>query len=374
MKIFTEAERKTIYDLWKANTSMREITALTGASRSTVYRIGKAYGQKGNNGCISRKYVANLESKVKRLEQKLEIIKTAGCSFHAPLQEKLIALEALYGKYSVHVLCEAMEVSRGTFYNHIFRNKRDNTWYAKHREILREEVKRVYEESNQVFGAGKITAVLKERGYNTSLETVRRLMSDMGLVSIRQRAKALYEQEKRKVPRNILNQQFAVNKPNSVWVSDVTCYKFGEKMFYICAIVDLYARKVVGCRVGFNNSTQLIKRTFREAYEDRKPERLLLHSDRGSNYSSYTFQSYLKSVGVTHSFSRAYVPYDNSVMESFFSNMKREELYRRKYRSEREVYQAIADYITFYNDTRPHISNGYKTPTAKERMYFENLS
>lgn len=106
MKIFTEAERKTIYDLWKANTSMREITALTGASRSTVYRIGKAYGQKGNNGCISRKYVANLESKVKRLEQKPEIIKTAGCSFHAPLREKLIALEALYGKYSVHVLCE----------------------------------------------------------------------------------------------------------------------------------------------------------------------------------------------------------------------------------------------------------------------------
>ena len=128
MKSYTEAERKTIYDLWKANTSMREITALTGASRSTVYRIGKAYGQKGNNGCISRKYVANLESKVKRLEQKLEVIKTARCSFHAPLREKLIALEALYGKYSVHVLCEAMEVSRGTFYNHIFRNKRDNTW------------------------------------------------------------------------------------------------------------------------------------------------------------------------------------------------------------------------------------------------------
>lgn len=213
-------------------------------------------------------------------------------------------------------------MSRGTFYNHIFRNKRDNTWYAKHREILREEIKRVYEESNQVFGAGKITAVLKEHGYNTSLETFRRLMSDVGLVSIRQRAKALYEQEKRRAPKNILNQRFTVNKPNSVWVSDVTCYKFGEKMFYLCAIVDLYARKVVGCRVGFNNRTQLIKRTFREVHEDRKPER-------------------------------------------FFSSRKREELYRRKYRSEREVYQAIADCITFYNDKRPHISNGYKTRRSR---------
>lgn len=99
-----------------------------------------------------------------------------------------------------------------------------------------------------------------------------------------------------------------------------------------------------------------------------------MHTDRGSNYSSYTFNSYLKSIAVTHSFSRAYVPYDNSVMESFFSNMKREELYRRKYRSEREIHKAITDYVTFYNDKRPHISNGYKTPTAKEELYFKNLS
>ena len=97
-----------------------------------------------------------------------------------------------------------------------------------------------------MFGAGKITAVLKERGYNTCEETVRRLMKDMGLVSIRQRAKALYEQEKRRVPNNVLNQQFTVKRPNSVWVSDVTCYKFGNKIFYICAILDLYARKGVG--------------------------------------------------------------------------------------------------------------------------------
>ena len=124
-----------------------------------------------------------------------------------------------------------MDVSRGTFYNHILRNKRDTTWYAKQREILRVAIKRVYDESNQVFGAGKITAVLKERGYNTCEETVRRLIKDMGLVSIRQRAKALYEQEKRRVPKNVLSQQFTVKRPNSVWVSDVTCYKFGNKIY-----------------------------------------------------------------------------------------------------------------------------------------------
>ena len=374
MRIYTETERKKIYELWQTNQPVSRITELTEASRSTVYRTIKGYELKGNSESILRKYVAKLETKIRRLEQKLEIFKQVGCSPNAPLREKLVALDTLYGKYSVHLLCETMEVSRATFYNHILRNKRDNTWYAKQREILRVEIKRVYDDSNQVFGAGKITAVLKERGYNTCEETVRRLMKDMGLVSIRQRAKALYEQEKRRVPNNVLNQQFTVKRPNSVWVSDVTCYKFGNKIFYICAILDLYARKVVGCRVGLINSTQLVKRTFKETYENRKPEKLLLHTDRGSNYSSYTFNSYLKSIAVTHSFSRAYVPYDNSVMESFFSNMKREELYRRKYRSEREIHKAITDYVTFYNDKRPHISNGYKTPTAKEELYFKNLS
>ena len=374
MRTFTETERKKIFELWQTKQPINRIIELTGASRSTVYRIVKGYECNGESDAISRKYVAKLETKVRRLEQKLEVIKKAGCSPNAPLREKLVALETLYGKYSVHLLCETMDVSRGTFYNHILRNKRDNTWYAKQREILRVEIKRVYDDSNQVFGAGKITAVLKERGYNTCEETVRRLMKDMGLVSIRQRAKALYEQEKRRVPNNVLNQQFTVKRPNSVWVSDVTCYKFGNKIFYICAILDLYARKVVGCRVGLGNSTQLVKRTFKEAYENRKPEKLLLHTDRGSNYASYTFNSYLKSIGVTHSFSRAYVPYDNSVMESFFSNMKREELYRRKYRSEREIHKAITDYVNFYNDKRPHISNGYKTPTVKEELYFKNVS
>ena len=374
MRIYTETERKKIYELWQTNQPVSRITELTEASRSTVYRTIKGYELKGNSESILRKYVAKLETKIRRLEQKLEIIKQVGCSPNAPLREKLVALETLYGKYSVHLLCETMEVSRGAFYNHILRNKRDNTWYAKQREILRVEIKRVYDDSNQVFGAGKITAVLKERGYNTCEETVRRLMKDMGLVSIRQRAKALYEQEKRRVPKNVLSQQFTVKRPNSVWVSDVTCYKFGDKIFHICAILDLYARKVVGCRVGLSNSTQLVKRTFKEAYENRKPEKLLLHTDRGSNYASYTFNSYLKSIGVTHSFSRAYVPYDNSVMESFFSNMKREELYRRNYRLEREIHKAITDYVNFYNDKRPHISNGYKTPTVKEELYFKNVS
>ncbi len=137
-----------------------------------------------------------------------------------------------------------MDVSRGTFYNHIFRNKRDNTWYAKRREELRLQIQEIYDDSKQIFGAQKIAAVLRNKGIKTSEHLVRELMQDMGLASIRQSAKNLYDKEISRY-KNYVNQQFDVKQPNQVWVSDVTQFRYNEKSYYICVIIDLFARKVI---------------------------------------------------------------------------------------------------------------------------------
>ena len=119
------------------------------------------------------------------------------------------------------------------------------------------------------------------------------------------------------------------------------------------------------------NSTQLTKSTFKDAYETRRPKGdLLFHTDRGANYRSKTFCAYLKSLNVTQSFSRSHNPFDNSVMESFFSSFKREELYRTKYRSEYEFRTAIESYMDFYNKRRPHRKNKYKSPHQKEIEFY----
>lgn len=173
------------------------------------------------------------------------------------------------------------------------------------------------------------------------------------------------------IRKNYLNQKFHVEKPNEVWVSDITFITINKKGYYICVIIDLFARRVVGYRIGYNNSTQLTKSTFKNAYEARRPDDgLIFHTDNGTNYRSKRFVMYLKSLNVTQSFSRAYVPYDNSVMESFFSNLKREELYRKKYCSEKEFRTAVDSYIKFYNLERPHAANKYKTPAQKEAEYY----
>ena len=281
----------------------------------------------------------------------------------------MFALESLHGQYSVHMLCEALEVPRGTFYNHILRNKRDHAWYIERRKELRPIIQRIYDDSHQVFGADKICAVMKDEGYRVSEKMVQKLMHDMGLYSIRQDAKAIYDKEQKK-PKNYLNQHFSASRPNEVWVSDVTYFHLNHKTYYICVILDLYARRVVAYRVGKKNSTQLVKSTFRQAYESRQPEvSLTFYTDRGSNYFSKTFRYYLQSLGVNQSFSRPHTPHDNSPAETSFSNLKREELYRTRYRSESEFRAAVDKYVTFYNEQRPHRTNRNKTPVKQEEEY-----
>lgn len=371
MNKYTKSEKAIITNRYRNGEPVSDLIMDTGIPRSTIYAWIKEAAEKDfNKKAVSLKNYRILENKVTRLQGIIEIMKKVGCSVSDPLEVKLPALEALQGQYSVHMLCEALDVPRGTYYNYLLRNKRTHTWYAKRREDLRLEIKRIYDESHQIFGSAKICAVMKESGVRVSKEMVSELMRDMGLVSIRQDAKDLYDKEQRRF-KNYLNQQFTVTRPNDVWVSDVTCFRFNNKNYYICVILDLFSRMIIGYRVGKANSTQLVRSTFQMAYKERQPaEPLIFHTDRGSNYHSKTFCALLRSLGVTQSFSRAHIPYDNSVMESFFSNLKREELYRTKYRSENEFRTAVDKYMIFYNEQRPHAKNGYKTPSKKESDFF----
>ncbi len=353
-----------------------KIAADTKISKATIHRWiteRKAEQEQPDPHVLTLKNFTTMERKIERLENIVKVLKTVNCTVKSPLKKRLYAAEPLVSSYSIPIICEALNIPKGTFYNHVYRNKRDNTWYAKRREALRLKIQEVYDDSHQIFGAAKIHAVLKNQGIKTSPETVRELMRDMGLITIRQSAKALYVEDQRKY-KNHVEQNFDTKAPNEIWVSDVTYFKCNETQFYICVVIDLFSRKVISYKISLNNSTQLVKSTVRKAFESREPKTpLILHTDRGSNYRSKALADYLKSINITHSYSRAYVPYDNSVVETFFSSMKREELYRTKYRSELEFKTSVARYIQFYNDERPHQKLQYKTPTQKEEEFLENL-
>ena len=351
--------------------SVSELAKKLDIPKSTIYTWIKReqQHQRKTQEKLPLKSYRLLEQKVKRLENTIEILKSVLSPATLPLHKKVELIEQLQKKYSLRMICDALGFNRGTYYYRVLRD--NQTLYEKRKEELKPLIQKIYDDNHQIFGAEKITVILKEQGEPITVPTVRALMHEMGLLSVRLTAKTLYDREHKKTPINLLNQQFYVEQPNQVWVSDVTQFRFNEKTYYICAIIDLFARSVIAYRIGIRNSTQLTKSTFKEAYETRQPEgRLLFHTDRGANYRSKAFCSYLSSLGVQQSFSRSHNPFDNSVMESFFSSFKREELYRTKYRSEYEFRTAIEKYIEFYNKRRPHRKNKYKSPYQKEVEFF----
>lgn len=195
-------------------------------------------------------------------------------------------------------------------------------------------------------------------------------MQEMNIASIRSGAKktCLLLRNSKKPDR--LRTDFSSKAPNTIWTSDVTYFRVGSKMYYICAILDLYSRKVTAYKVSQKHSTQLITSTFRLAYAECHPSAgLIFHSDQGTQYTSFSFQKLLKTLHVEQSFSPSGKPCHNAVMESFFASLKREELYRHIYHSVREFKECVGKYISFYNTKRPHSTLAYKTPDKFESLY-----
>ena len=371
-KNYSKEDKQKVINLCSDGVSVSEISKEYGLARSTIYAWVKEYNETiRRRKPIDMHEVLLLRQQCEQQNLIIEILKSASCTIDAPQKERYEAIKKLSGKYSTALLCKALNVPKGSYYNYILRNKNENTEAARRRAEVTPIIEKIFNDSKQIFGAWKIHAILQGMGYHISPNTVAAIMHENGWFSVRGGAKKKYMKlQERK--RNLLNQQFDVSRPNEVWVGDVTQFLYNDRKFFICVILDLYARKVVSYRISPSNSTQLTKGTFKAAYESRNPTNLLFHSDQGSNYTSKSYTSYLKDRGVTQSFSRAHTPYDNSVIESFFKSLKSEKLYRTDFRSEREFKEAIKIYICNYNSNRPHAALSYKTPNEYEEIYFSS--
>ena len=372
---YTKSFKKQVLDLCQKGASVSVVSKECSVPRSTIYRwLKEEISVKTSEQVYSPNDIRAMERKVAKLEKIIAILKTVPCTVHAPLKDRLNALEQLHSEFDVHTLCEALDVSRGTYYNHIRRNKRDNVWYKKREEEYRILIHDIFYEFNQILGAKKIHAILQQRGHSVSEKYVARIMLDLGLSSIRTDAKRIHMAQRKK-PSNILQQNFTSQAPDKIWISDVTCFKLRKSWLYICAIMDLYSRKIIGCHIGKSNSSQLLSVALRQAYNSRNPSPgLVFHSDRGKPYCSKAFLTKLADYGMIQSLSRTGKPHVNAVMESFFSSMKRESLYRREYTSEAAFRKCVFQYIEFYNTMRPHSTLKQQTPAQFEQTYYKSVS
>lgn len=170
---------------------------------------------------------------------------------------------------------------------------------------------------------------------------------------------------------NLLAKNFNQPAPNLVWVCDFTYIRVAYRFYYLCAILDLFARKIIAYKVSNKINTKLAIDTLNIALSTRGSiSGLMFHTDRGSQFTSENFRKYLDSLNIVQSFSAKGHPYDNAVMECFFKYMKKEETDRRVYRTLNELKESLFTYINgFYNSIRPHSHNGGLTPNQKEAMF-----
>ena len=347
-------------------------------AQSTIYHWRKEYYSiKTANRTYTPKEFDALSRRLEKLEHEMEIIKQSGYIADVPLQKKLSVLESIYRQadntYSVHELCEALDIARGTFYNYIFRRADHSKREEAQVELIR-LVQQVFDDSSQRFGAEKIRVTLTESGVCVSTKRIAAIMRELGLQSVRPDAKKQYKKQQQYKKQNLLERQFTAEHPNQIWVSDITYFKVNDYWVYLCVILDLFSRKIVGYRVSRNASTNLVTSTFRTAFRERgNPSSLTFHSDRGKQYTSAAFTALLQKCGVKQSFSATARPHDNAVAETFFASFKKEEAYRREYTSEQGYRKSVEQYIQFYNELRPHRTLKYKTPTAFEKAYWAGL-
>lgn len=372
MSKYTEQYKQAVIHRYENGEPLKELSRELHVGLSTLYRWRTAYCSiQTKTRTYTPKEFDSLRRNCDKLRHELEIIRLCGFLSDIPLRKRLERLESIYAQkiYSVYELCEALQVDRGTFYNHVFR-RADRTKREEEQTRLMMLVQQVFDDNAQRYGAEKIRVILAKNGVHVSAKRISAIMRELGLQSVRTDAKKQYVARQRSEKRNLLQREFSAEHPNQVWVSDFTYFKLNRYWVYICVIIDLYSRKIVGWKVSRNASTNMVTSAFRNAFAARNcPLDLTFHSDRGGQYDSKTFSTLLKKSGVKRSFSRPGNPLDNAVAESFFTSFKKEEAYRREYASEASFQKSVANYIEFYNCKRPHQTLLYKTPEEAEAAY-----
>lgn len=273
-------------------------------------------------------------------------------------------------QYRVNLMCSVLGVSRSGYYAW---NKRQPSVRERANRGLRALIRLLHRKSRGTYGYRRVHAALVAQGNSCGLNRVARLMREEGLRPRRRRRYKRTTQSRHNWPvaQNHLAQTFSTSGPNEKWVTDITYIYTAEGWLYLAAVLDLYSRLVVGWAMEPFLADTLTTKALKMAIANRQPlPGLLHHSDRGSQYTSRSYQHLLSTHEALTSMSRSGNVYDNAPMESFFATLKKDLIHHRSYSTRRQAKADIFEYIeVFYNRQRLHSALGYLSPTA-----FESLS
>ena len=271
--------------------------------------------------------------------------------------------------FNITIMCQIIKVDKSSYYHWINKGcvmkKVDNRL-----NIL---IKSIFIQGRNNYGTRRIQDKLKELyGLLVSRKRISSIMKDLNLkVKMKRRYKNTTDSNHNlPIAPNILNRDFYASNPDEKYVGDITYIQTGEGWLYLATVIDLYSRKVVGWSMADNMKVSLVNDALNMAIKHRKPSNgLLWHTDRGSQYASYSHKDLLEKNGIIQSMSRKGNCWDNAVAESFFKTLKNDLVYQTYFYTKKQAKREIFEYIEFYyNRTRSHSYLGNLSPVRFEKI------
>jgi len=274
-------------------------------------------------------------------------------------------------QYSVPLMSRVLDVSASGYYAWLERPLSDR---AQENARLEVEIKAAHTRTRQTCGPERLQHDLAEHGIQIGVCRIKRIRKKLGIRCKQTKKYTVTTDSRHTLPiaENLLDQQFEIATPNSVWVSDITYIPTDEGWLYLAGHKDLFNGEIVGYAMGERITKNLVSQSLFRAVAAKRPANgLIHHSDRGSQYCSYEYRELLGQFEMKASMSRKGNCYDNAPMESFWGTLKQELVHHRRYRTRQEAIQDITEYIeVFYNRQRRQARLGFLSPAVYAQKFY----
>jgi putative transposase len=259
-------------------------------------------------------------------------------------------------KYSISALCRCLDIARSTYYYELQGQPQET--------VLEAEIEEIFNKNRQVYGSRKIKAELLKRGKRVSRRKICRIMKKLNLESAYSKSRFKVHGSKcnEALIANELDRQFDGQSQYAAVVSDLTYVRVNYKWNYICILVDLFNREIIGYSAGSSKDASLVYDAF-ASVKANLGEIQMFHTDRGSEFNNKLIDEVMETFNIKRSLSLKGCPFDNAVAESTFKIFKAEFVHGRNFASLERLKLELSDYINWFNNFRLHSSLGYLSPT-----------
>ena len=266
-------------------------------------------------------------------------------------------------------MCKVLKVSVSGF--HAWLNRPPSSRKRKD-DDLKTRIREIHKRSDETYGTPRIHAELADLGIHIGRKRVARLLKEMGLqgVSRRKWIRTTIRDKKNHPAPDLVNREFTVNAPDRLWVADITYIRTWTGWLYLAVVMDSFSRKIVGWAMANHLRKELVLEALLMAIHMRRPNGVIHHSDKGSQYTSIEFGRRCREAGVRPSTGSTGDCFDNAMAESFFASLECELLLRRTFRNQSEARREIFQYIEgWYNPFRRHSGINYFSPNRFEERF-----